>query len=693
MYHGWNGADPTYCYRSMSETPAPNLATQAVDRSRIASGWPMLLAAAAWAVGLPLLPQLAGSRVTGTATATLVGFAVLAALTAGVALLRMPSDPVTAPFVGLAATVATLLALAPLDRLAQGGALISFLLVAPWRYALTPLVVHFTLEVGWPHRRPRWAGWILGWYAVVVGMLVVVVVGLVMDEAALVDAVDHTFRANVLEPAGGATAVIGALLALATPVRGRVLRRALAWTTAAIIIGFGPLLLSGYGYLPALAQSLDGAVTPVRLALFALPVLGLIAVLSLPFRDAVARDLLAHRLAAGLLEGTDLSGGLRQIAIVLHETFNTRGVAVRIIEPDTVATIGEIAPQALRGPIATEMEAGDEHQELVAPIGRAGNPFGEVRLEGRFAGAFGPTERDWLAALLLPISVALRARRREIANEQRNQELASHLASTLGALATAAHGLPLAPTDAGMAVPPAVDAREVLAQMSDGVTGIARYGEGLATSADEARSRARSASDSVARGLDALNALSAEVARLSRYGEEIAASNDTVSGVAFRTNLVANNAALEATRAGAAGRTFGVLAEEVRRLADTTAATSAAIGERTAALATEVAKVGTMLDGTRQALAAAIREAEAGEAAAQRLNDAAVELEDTARSLRPVVAEANAVAKRRTARDQHLTATMERFLIERAALGRALTLHRDALDRLATTLAQLARTD
>lgn len=675
----------------MSETPASDLAAQAVDRSRITSGWPMLLATAVWAIGLPLAPQLATSRVTGTAIAILVGFAVLAALTAGVALLRMPSDPVTAPFVGLAAVVGTLLALAPLDRPAQGGTLIGFLLVAPWRYALTPLVVHFTLEVGWPHRRPRWAGWILGWYAIEVGLLIVVAVGLGMDESVLVDAVDHTFRANILEPAGAATALIAALLALATPVRGRVLRSALVWATAAVAIGWAPLLLAEH--LPVLGQSIDGAVTPARLALVALPVFALIAVLSLPFRDAVARDLLAHRLAAGLLEGTDLSGGLRQIAIALHDTFDARGVAVRITEPDTVATIGEIAPQALHGPIAPRMESGDDHQELVAPIGRTGSPLGEVRLEARFAGAFGPTERDWLAALLLPISAVLRSRRREIANEQRNEALAVHLASTLGTLAAAARDLPLVPTDAGMAIPPPVDAREVLGQMSDGVTGIARNGEGLATAADEARHRTRGASDSVARGLDALSALSVEVARLSRYGEEIAASNDTVSGVAFRTNLVANNAALEATRAGAAGRTFGVLAEEVRRLADTTAATSAAIGERTAALATEIVKVGATLEGTRQALATAIHESEAGEATAQRLNDAAVELEDTARSLRPVVAEANAVAKRRTARDEHLTATMERFLVERATLGRALTLHRDAMDRLAATLAQLARTD
>ena len=668
----------------MSETPAPDPAVQAVDRSRIVSGWPLLLAAATWAVGLPLLPSLVPTPITGTSAATLVGFAVLCALVAGVALIRMPSDPVTRPFVGLAATVGTLLALAPLDRSPDAHALTSFALVAPWRYALTPLVVHFVLEVGWPHRRQRWAGWIIGWYAIQLGLLLAVAAGLVMGESALVDAVDGTFRTMIIEPIGAIAALGGAFIALSTPVRGRVLRRALGWTIAAVALGFVPLLLAEY--IPAFNHRIDGAVTPARLALVALPFLALVGVLSLPFRDAAARDLLAHRLAANLLEGTDLSGGLRQIAAALHEAFSTRGVAVRIAEPATVVTIGEVSAQALTGPFATELEGSIEHQELVVPIGRSANPLGEVRLDARYAGAFGPTERDWLTTFLQPIGAVLRTRRRELSGEHRNVALATRLAGTVGELATSARGLPIAPSDDGMAVPPPVDAREVLAQMSDGVTGIARHGEGLATSATEARERARGASDSVARGLDALTALSSEVSRLARFGEEISASNDTVSGVAFRTNLVANNAALEATRAGAAGRTFGVLAEEVRRLADTTAATSVAIGERTAALAAEVANVGTTLESTRQALATAIREAEAGEAAAQRLSDAAVELEDTARSLRPVISEANVVAKRRTARDQHLTSTLERFLDERAALSRALALHRDSMERLAKTL-------
>jgi hypothetical protein len=673
----------------MNDSPPQNRSPLIPDRSRIAAGWPLLLAAAVWAVGLTVLPRLGLEHLTGTSTATLAAFALIAAIVGVIVLIRMPDDPATIPFVGLAATVATLLVLAPLDRPASNATVTSFLVVAPWRYALTPLVVHCTLEIGWAHRRPEWAGWVIGWYAVALAAFLVVTVGIVMNEVPLINAVDLTFRVMILEPVGALGSIVATALALTSPIRGRVLRTALGWTLAALFIGLVPFLLVDVVHL--LGARLDGSIAPGRLALVALPVLMMIAVLSLPFRDKFARDGTAHRLAAALLEGDDLSVDLRNIAATLYEVFNARGVVVRLAEPETVVSVGEV-PSTLDGPITHGMESDEDHHTLIAPIGRSANPLGEVRLEARFAGAFGMVEREWLGGFLAPIAAVLRARRREIAAVRRNDVLARQLSESMIGLSRAAEHLPLVAGQQGIALPPAVDAREVLAQLSDGVTGIARHGEGLTLTASEARDCARGASDLIARALDALGALNADISRLARYGEDIAASNDTVSGVAFRTNLVANNAALEATRAGAAGRTFGVLAEEVRRLADTTAATSAAIEQRTAALSTEVAGVGAALEATRHALSAAIRQAEAAEAATQRLNDAAGELEDAARSLRPAVAEADAVAKRRTARDQHLTVTMERFISERAGLSRALGEHRAAMERLVRNLGDLAQT-
>jgi methyl-accepting chemotaxis protein len=54
--------------------------------------------------------------------------------------------------------------------------------------------------------------------------------------------------------------------------------------------------------------------------------------------------------------------------------------------------------------------------------------------------------------------------------------------------------------------------------------------------------------------------------------QETARSSKTINAIAFQTNLLALNAAVEAARAGDAGRGFAVVAEEVRALAQRSAA-------------------------------------------------------------------------------------------------------------------------
>ncbi len=115
---------------------------------------------------------------------------------------------------------------------------------------------------------------------------------------------------------------------------------------------------------------------------------------------------------------------------------------------------------------------------------------------------------------------------------------------------------------------------------STNVQTVASAAEELAASIDEIRRQIGDSSAGIEKTAREASVANERVAGLASAGEKIGDVVSLIQDIAEQTNLLALNATIEAARAGEAGKGFGVVAIEVKALADQTATATEAIADR-----------------------------------------------------------------------------------------------------------------
>ena len=203
------------------------------------------------------------------------------------------------------------------------------------------------------------------------------------------------------------------------------------------------------------------------------------------------------------------------------------------------------------------------------------------------------------------------------------------------------------------------DARTSVSKISDQMAQVSSNAEAAVAAAKRAQDSAINGSEAVhnvIQGMDVLRAnVQAGAKKIKNLGDrsmEITSIVATIAKISEQTNMLALNAAIEAARAGEHGRGFSVVADEVRRLAERTAAATHEIRDLVSSIQAE----------TTESVAAIEQQTLVVEEESQAVNEAGqalLSIQDVSTQSAALIADISSTAQSQAAGVASVVTTME----------------------------------
>lgn len=155
----------------------------------------------------------------------------------------------------------------------------------------------------------------------------------------------------------------------------------------------------------------------------------------------------------------------------------------------------------------------------------------------------------------------------------------------------------------------AAEMNEATAQISGNATEAAEFSRQVDSLAQEGARKIQMISETILRLSNMTAEMQEKMQELDKSSARIASVTDVIKEIASQTNLLALNAAIEAARAGDSGKGFGVVAEEVKKLANHSEQSVKEISSLIALTKQNTVAVNNAIAQTTEAMQAAASEA------------------------------------------------------------------------------------